>query len=538
MRQVWSVVMAVTLVFATLALPPTAHAVVDSVPPSSAEVEFTVDVNGCTGSLIHPNWVLTAASCTTLGVVRVGNQIRGQGGTVHEVAEVRRNPSYPGTDGHDIALLKLATPSFRTRVKLAPPSMQEHWDGVGNDYASVLGWGRTADGGSLTQTLARGDVTIDREVSTHAMDSALWIYHNRPGPGPCDGDLGGPLVIRLYNQPYQIGVTHYGDCAGFAWYVKVATGPNRVWIESQIPDLDNPVPVDYTPTPPPFANGPTDTTKPAFLYGVRAAPNHPNVRLLTCYRHNGYLTGAGLGTAGAWQYGVRFAGGFLGTRFFSGAGLIYELTPEDRLMPMRHNDAATCGPDLTYSDEQDRQFLAYPTVFAMASTDPNAGNPIYAIDTNGDLRWFDHRCHAQPTTTPSTPGCWTGGHVVGIGWQHFQHVFPGGNGIIYAVRDDGTLVWYRHHAYLTGGTWPGDWEGPYEVNSGFGGYLKVMSVGDGVIYAIRADGVLLWYRHHGYESALHKRWPGAWEGPYSIGIGWNTFEDVILLSPAPPKTLR
>jgi hypothetical protein len=35
------------------------------------------------------------------------------------------------------------------------------------------------------------------------------------------------------------------------------------------------------------------------------------------------------------------------------------------------------------------------------------------------------------------------GKVVGTGWK-VRHVFSGGNGVIYAVTDDGELKWYRH----------------------------------------------------------------------------------------------
>ena len=39
------------------------------------------------------------------------------------------------------------------------------------------------------------------------------------------------------------------------------------------------------------------------------------------------------------------------------------------------------------------------------------------------------------------PPLW--GSQIGIDWQQFIHVFAGGDGIIYAVKPTGELIWYR-----------------------------------------------------------------------------------------------
>ena len=64
----------------------------------------------------------------------------------------------------------------------------------------------------------------------------------------------------------------------------------------------------------------------------------------------------------------------------------------------------------------------------------------------------------------------TGPVVVGNGWNGFARVFGGGQGVIYAVKPDGTLLWYRHTGYLTGQR---TWEGPKVVGSGWQNFSKV-----------------------------------------------------------------
>ena len=56
---------------------------------------------------------------------------------------------------------------------------------------------------------------------------------------------------------------------------------------------------------------------------------------------------------------------------------------------------------------------------------------------------------------------------------------------------------------------------------------RVFSAGDGVIYAVADDGDLLWYRHHGWGDGTFK-WVD--NNPRKAGTGWN-FKQVSPTSP-------
>jgi hypothetical protein len=271
---------------------------------------------------------------------------------------------------------------------------------------------------------------------------------------------------------------------------------------------------------------------PGILFGVLGGGGQFENGDLHCYRHRGYLTGAGPETPGAWQRGTVFRPPAEKV-YFSGAGRIYGTNLWGGLVQYRITEPYTCGGVILAGGVEFYDFARLDwqpnrVAFAMSTDDPHAGNPIYAIDPNGDLRWYNHHCHATGGKE-TVPGCWSGPRTVGTGWNAFRHVFPGGNGVIYGVRDDGVLVWYRHRGYRFG-TW--SWEGPFEVNSGFGDYRLVTGVANGVVYAVRPNGDLVWYRHHGHASGMDVRWPGTWSGPRTVGTGW-TFAQVFVLSPPP-----
>ena len=62
---------------------------------------------------------------------------------------------------------------------------------------------------------------------------------------------------------------------------------------------------------------------------------------------------------------------------------------------------------------------------------------IYAVDQQGQLLFF-HDANQDGT------GQVTGPSVIGQGgWQNFKFVFSGGNGIIYAVDQQGQLLFFH-----------------------------------------------------------------------------------------------
>ena len=69
--------------------------------------------------------------------------------------------------------------------------------------------------------------------------------------------------------------------------------------------------------------------------------------------------------------------------------------------------------------------------------------------------------------------------MVGHGWQEARHLLWGGQGIIYMVDGDGTLRWYKHHGYGSGGdlsTWEPQDTGYRTVGTGWGAMQHVFAM--------------------------------------------------------------
>jgi Tachylectin/Domain of unknown function (DUF6259) len=136
---------------------------------------------------------------------------------------------------------------------------------------------------------------------------------------------------------------------------------------------------------------------------------------------------------------------------------------------------------------------------------------VYALMDNGDLLWYRHEGESDGSFR------WTDnqGTKVGTGWD-FKLVFPGGNGVIYAINYENDLLWYRHDG-AADGTFR--WAGNSGSKVGTGWNLsQVFSGGNGVIYAVADNGDLLWFRHDGQSDGSF-RWTD--NNPRKVGTGWN-----------------
>ncbi|MGR0220654.1 N,N-dimethylformamidase beta subunit family domain-containing protein [Agromyces sp. ZXT2-6] len=105
--------------------------------------------------------------------------------------------------------------------------------------------------------------------------------------------------------------------------------------------------------------------------------------------------------------------------------------------------------------------------------------------------------------------------------QRFIQLIGGGNGVIYALQADGKLLWYRHSAWSTVGTSWASGSGR-QIGNGWAGFTTVLGGSNGVIFALKPNGDLLWYR---YVVTNWSTGAGYWAARSGsrIGTGFTTF---------------
>ena len=159
---------------------------------------------------------------------------------------------------------------------------------------------------------------------------------------------------------------------------------------------------------------------------------------------------------------------------------------------------------------------------------------IYAITPDGRLLWYrDDDRHGK--NGPNAERGWAAGsgNQIGKGWNGLKRVFSGGDGIIYAVTEDGRLLWFRDddRQGYNGPNAERGWAAGSgnQIGKGWNGATHVFSdVPRGIIYAITEDGRLLWFRdddRQGNNGPNAERGWAAGSGN-QIHFGWYRFVHV------------
>lgn len=158
----------------------------------------------CTGTIVGPSTVLTAAHCVLKGIDFVVETPSG----VLTPAEVRRLGTGSEGDSYDLALIYFSSPVFSAEQIMPLAS------GIRpGDFVYLVGFGCTSSEAKLSTGIKRLGTNIVSdsndfiEVSTPGFNiSKIVGPENRAGL--CFGDSGGPLIKQMGNQWVVVGVAH------------------------------------------------------------------------------------------------------------------------------------------------------------------------------------------------------------------------------------------------------------------------------------------------------------------------------------------
>ncbi|CAH0481083.1 unnamed protein product [Peronospora belbahrii] len=174
----------------------------------------------CSGTLIAPLYILTAARCTMI------EDLVATFGTNHSILsdqedDVRvrvvkkyRHPLHSqDTHLYDVGLLKLEKPVRRKPAKLCARDGSDNMPGT---MATTLGWGQTEDV-SISPTLKQVTLPIISNAECNKfeklagrVEDCMLCAGRGNGKDTCYGDAGGPLLV---NDDILVGFTSWGsDC--------------------------------------------------------------------------------------------------------------------------------------------------------------------------------------------------------------------------------------------------------------------------------------------------------------------------------------
>lgn len=177
---------------------------------------------GCTGTLVGPKVVVTAAHCirgSEVSHVLVGstNWLSDEGEMI-EVEAAYGNRGYQGW-GSDIAVLKLSKKSsFEPRMIASDCLIDEHL--IKGAEVAIVGFGNTnPEGGDGTSRLFEGVTTVRDPGCSRDEIEGMWtgcdpsispggeVVAGGDGVDACYGDSGGPLYLLTDEGDFLIGVT-------------------------------------------------------------------------------------------------------------------------------------------------------------------------------------------------------------------------------------------------------------------------------------------------------------------------------------------